>query len=66
MVHTRQMIPRGRARTSAFVRANKDPTKMMYAELVLVKRGLGAKQAHAKSRSARALMAMVRVMLVRV
>ena len=75
MVHMRQMNPRDRARTSAFVRGNKDPTKMTYAEMVLVKRGLGAKRAHANSQSARvedgALIpsdgnAMVRVMIVRI
>ena len=70
MVHMRQMIPRDRARTSAFVRGNKEPAKVTYAEMVLVKRGLGAKRAHAKSQSARvedgALMAMLLAMLIRV
>ena len=61
--HTK--VHRGQPRR-IIVRRKEDLAKMTHAGMALVERGLGAKQAHAKSRSARALMAMVRVMLVRV
>ena len=35
-----------------FVRRNKDPAKMTHTKMAPVKRGLGAKRAHAKSQSA--------------
>ncbi len=47
MVHMRQMIPRDKARTSAFVRGNKDPAKMTHTIMALIKRVRGAKYAQA-------------------
>ena len=38
---------------SVFVRGSEDPAKMTYAEMALVKRGLGAKRAHTKPPSER-------------
>jgi len=40
------------ARARIFVLGNEDPAKMTHAEMALVQRGLGTKQAHTKSQSA--------------